>query len=47
MTKFEVTGHAPLVGIRGKYNVKGKVLLLPVAGDDEGEVKFCEYFYIK
>lgn len=43
MTKFELIGHCPLVGIKGKYNVTGKILLLPVAGDSDGVVKFCKY----
>ncbi len=46
MQKFEIKGHCPLISVKGKYNVKGKVLLLPVVGDDEGEVKLCKYFQI-
>lgn len=42
MKKFELIGHCPLLGLKGKYNATGKVLLLPVAGDSDGEVKFCK-----
>lgn len=44
MTKFELTAHAPFIRIVGRYNVTGKILLLPVAGADEGEVKFGKLF---
>lgn len=43
MKKFELIGHSPLVALAGRYNVTGKILLLPVAGDSDGEVKFCKY----
>lgn len=43
MTKFELIGHCPLVGFKGKYNVAGKILLLPVTGNSDGEVNFCKY----
>lgn len=32
-----------MVQVKGKYNVKGKVLLLPVVGDSNAEVTFCKY----
>lgn len=43
MAKFELIGVAPMVQVKGKYNVKGKVLLLPVVGDSNAEVTFCKY----
>ncbi|KAJ6633231.1 Protein takeout [Pseudolycoriella hygida] len=38
MTQFELIGRCPELGLKGKYNVTGKILLLPVSGDGDGEV---------
>lgn len=40
MTQFALSAYTPFIRIVGMYNVTGKILLLPVAGADEGEVKF-------
>ncbi|XP_037036848.1 protein takeout-like [Bradysia coprophila] len=40
MSQFTISIHISYIRIEGMYNVTGKVLLLPVTGADEGEVKF-------
>lgn len=40
MSKFELIGRVPFIQLKGKYNVKGQILLLPVAGDSDAIVVF-------
>ncbi|XP_037954777.1 protein takeout-like [Teleopsis dalmanni] len=37
-SKFEVYGHTPELRMKGQYIVNGKVLILPITGEDNAEI---------
>lgn len=45
MSTIVFTGLCPQVSILGQYEANGKVLLIPVTGKGEGEVKYCKYIF--
>lgn len=43
MKSFSLTGFCSYISVKGHYDASGKLLLLQVTGEGEGEVQFCEY----
>lgn len=39
---FEATGAIPQITLDGKYQIDGKILVLPITGSGRANITFCK-----